>query len=103
MRLFDLFRSSPARSTANAAKERLQLLLAIERSGGAGPNFLPQLQKDILEVIKKYVEIDHDKVSVEIARGQTVSMREVNIELPAVTGDKNRVRAGGAVASTGPA
>ena len=51
MRLFDLFQPSPSRSTANAAKERLQLLLAIERSGGAGPNFLPQLQKDILEVI----------------------------------------------------
>ena len=84
MRLFDLFRSSPARSTANAAKERLQLLLAIERSGGAGPNFLPQLQKDILEVIKKYVEIDHDKVSIEVERGPLVSVLDINIELPAV-------------------
>ena len=88
MRLFDLFQPSPSRSTANAAKERLQLLLAIERSGGAGPNFLPQLQKDI----KKYVEIDHDKVSVEIERGQTVSMLEVNIELPTITGNMGRLR-----------
>jgi cell division topological specificity factor len=92
VRLFDLFQPSPSRSTANAAKERLQLLLAIERSGGAGPNFLPQLQKDILEVIKKYIEIDHDKVSVEIERGQTVSMLEVNIELPTITGNMGRLR-----------
>ena len=86
MRLFDLFRSSPARSTANAAKERLQLLLAIERSGGAGPNFLPQLQKDIMQVIKKYVEIDDDKVSIEVERGPEVSMLDINVELPAPRG-----------------
>ncbi len=105
MRLLDLFRPAAARSSrsADAAKERLQLLLALERSGGSGLSFLPQLQRDILEVIKKYIEIDSDKVSIEIERGQTVSTLEVNVELPAAVAEAKSLRARTAVASTGPA
>lgn len=101
MRLLDLFRPAAARSSrsADAAKERLQLLLALERSGGSGPSFLPQLQRDILEVIKRYIEIDSNKVTIELERGQTVSLLEVNVELPAgATEGKGGLRA---VASTG--
>lgn len=95
MRLLDLFRPAAAvRSrSADTARERLQLVLAVERSGGAGPSFLPQLQQDILEVIKKYVDIDNEKVSIELERGQDISMLEVNIELPAGATEK---RVGGA-------
>ena len=95
MRLLDLFRpaAAAARSrSADTARERLQLVLAVERSGG-GPSFLPQLQQDILEVIKRYVEIDNEKVSIELERGQDISMLEVNIELPAGATEK---RVGGA-------
>jgi cell division topological specificity factor len=83
VRLFNFFRPSPpsARS-ADTAKERLQVLLALERRSGSGPNFLPQLQDEILEVIKKYVEIDNDKVTVEVDRRPEVSMLGINIELP---------------------
>ena len=64
VRLLSLFRAAPPRS-ADTAKERLQVLLALERSStSAWPNFLPQLQNDIMQVIKKYVEIDDDKVSI---------------------------------------
>ena len=99
MKLFDWFlRPARPQASADAAKERLQLILAIERSskGGQGLGFLPQLQKDILEVIKKYVEIDSDKVSIEVERGETVSMLEVNVELPAGMEVKT-LRAGAAV------
>ena len=37
---------------------------------------------DGLEVIKKYIEIDPQKVKVDIERGQDMSVLEVNIELP---------------------
>jgi cell division topological specificity factor len=82
-RLFGFFRASSPR-TADTAKERLQVLLALERSGSAWPNFLPQLQEDVIKAIKKYVEIDHDKVSIEVERGPQVSVLDINIELPAV-------------------
>ena len=89
MRLLDLFRPAAARPrSADTARERLQLVLAVERSGGVGPSFLPQLQRDILEVIKKYVEIDDERVSIELERGQDISMLEVNVELPSRPQDK---------------
>jgi cell division topological specificity factor len=83
--LFGFFRASTPR-TADTAKERLQVLLALERSGSAWPNFLPQLQEDVIKAIKKYVEIDRDKVSIEVERGPHVSVLDINIELPATVG-----------------
>ena len=81
MRLLDLFlRSSPP--SAPAAKERLQILMAHERAGRKGPDFLPKLQRDLLRVIAKYIRIDEDKVSVQVEDAGGVSMLEVNIELP---------------------
>ena len=85
-KLLSMFRAAPPR-TADTAKERLQILLALERgSGSSWPNFLPQLQKDIMQVIKKYAEIDDDKVSIEVERGPEVSMLDINVELPAPRG-----------------
>lgn len=81
-RIFDWFRPSRP-NTANAARERLQMLLAIERRPGQGSDFLPKLQNELLEVIRKYVEIDQERVSVELERGIDISVLEVNIELPA--------------------
>lgn len=79
-----MFRAASPR-TADTAKERLQILLALERSSNnsSWPNFLPQLQKDIMQVVKKYVEIEDDKVSIEVERGPEVSMLDINVELPA--------------------
>ncbi len=81
MSILDIFwrRSKP---TAPAARERLQILLAHERSGTAQPDYLPQLHRDILEVIGRYIEIDQDKISVEFENEGSVSMLEVNVELP---------------------
>jgi septum formation topological specificity factor MinE len=37
-----------------------------------------------MQAIKKYVEIDNDKVSIEVERGPLVSVLDINIELPAM-------------------
>jgi cell division topological specificity factor len=81
MSILDLFwrRSKP---TAPAARERLQILLAHERAGTSQPDYLPQLHRDILAAIGKYIDIDQDKISVEFENSGTVSMLEVNVELP---------------------
>lgn len=70
-------------NTARMAKERLQILLAHERSGGgAGPDRLPLLQREILEVIKRHMQIDSDAVDIRMERGDELSRLEINIDLP---------------------
>ncbi|MCW5700627.1 MAG: cell division topological specificity factor MinE [Rhodospirillales bacterium] len=81
MKLLDFFRSRK-RPPADAAKERLQILLAHERAGTSQPEYLPKMHRDILKVICKYVEIDEEKLSVQFENIDSVSMLEVNIELP---------------------
>ena len=80
MNLLDLFRKR--QPSAPAARERLQILMAHERVGAKGPDFLPKLHKDLLRVCKKYMQISDDKVSVRVEELGNISMLEVNIELP---------------------
>ncbi len=83
MRLFDFFRlTRGSRTSAETARQRLQVLVALDRTGGDGPDFLPLLQRELLEVIRKYVDIDVDRVKVELDRGNDFSTLEVNVELP---------------------
>lgn len=82
MSIFNFLRPQK-RKSAEQAKDRLQILLAHERSGRWANDFLPALQKELLEVISKYVEIDDQRVAVRLEREQDISLLEVNIELPA--------------------
>ena len=82
MKLLDFFIGNRPRS-ADAAKDRLQLIVVRDRAAtGEGPDFLPMLQKDLIDVVRKYVDIADDKVNVDVDRRDNLSMLEVNIELP---------------------
>ncbi|MGD8587774.1 MAG: cell division topological specificity factor MinE [Chromatiales bacterium] len=81
MGLLDYFRSEK-KSSARVAKERLQILVAHERSERNKPSYLPQLQKDLLAVIRKYVAVDQDAISVNLERDDTQEILELNIVLP---------------------
>jgi cell division topological specificity factor len=82
VKLLDFFLGNRPRS-ADAARDRLQLIVVRDRAAtGEGPDFLPMLQKDLIEVVRKYVDIGDDKVSVDVDRRDNLSMLEVNIELP---------------------
>ncbi len=81
MRLLDYFRSS-RQSTAAIAKERLQILVAHERSERNKPDYLPMLQKELLEVIRKYVNVDQDAISVTMEQDENREILELNIILP---------------------
>jgi cell division topological specificity factor len=82
MNLFSFLRRSNTPSSAETAKERLQILLAHERQDRSGPDYLPLLQKDILELVKKYVQVASEKVEVKLQRGAEISTLEIDIELP---------------------
>lgn len=80
MGLFDYFHAN--RRSADVAKERLSILIARDQIQRNQPSFLPQLQDELLEVIKKYVDIDQDDVSVTLDREDDCEILELNIALP---------------------
>ena len=72
------------KTSANVAKERLQIILAHERVGGGNnsPDYLPALQKELLAVISKYVHINHEDIKVQFDRQDSLEVLEVKIEMP---------------------
>ncbi|MEH0166125.1 cell division topological specificity factor MinE [Paucibacter sp. JuS9] len=71
------------KNTASVAKERLQLILAHERNGrSASPDYLPQLQRELVAVISKYVSINPSDIKVHMERQDDLDVLEVKIELP---------------------
>ena len=72
------------KKTASVAKERLQIILAHERTGrgGSRPDYLPDLQRELIAVISKYVAISPDDIKVNLERQDNFDVLEVKIELP---------------------
>ncbi|MBV5301075.1 MAG: cell division topological specificity factor MinE [Methylococcaceae bacterium] len=81
MSLLDYFRSSKT-SSASLAKERLQILVAYERSSVNQPPYLPQLQQEILLVIQKYVNVNCDAMTIKLEQSDNQETLELNIVLP---------------------
>ncbi len=84
MSLLDFFRANKRAKPASAAaaRDRLQIVLAHERISRDGDDFLPRLEKEIMAVVARYVDIDGDKAIVKLDRGEDVSTLEIEIELP---------------------
>ncbi|MFX9061578.1 cell division topological specificity factor MinE [Ampullimonas aquatilis] len=71
------------KKTAFVAKERLQIILAHERSGRSTPaDYLPALQRELVEVISKYVQINPEDIRVNLERQDDLEVLEVKIEMP---------------------
>ena len=71
------------KKTAEIAKNRLSLLIAHERSGGSpAADFLPALQRELIEVISKYVSVNPDDIKVHLDKQDNMDVLEVNIVLP---------------------
>jgi cell division topological specificity factor len=71
-------------NSASVAKERLQIVLAHERVGRDAPDFLPLLQKDLMEVVGRYVETGPDMIKVNLGRQGGTSVLEINVEITAM-------------------
>jgi len=70
------------KTSASVAKDRLQLILINERGNGASPDYLPQLQKELVEVISRYVKINPEDIKVNLDRQDSLEILEVKIEMP---------------------
>jgi cell division topological specificity factor len=74
--------------TAKCAKERLQIIIAHERGERNQPDYLHDLQKDIVAVIAKYVDIKKEDVRIELEKQEGCSILELNVTLPKLLSSK---------------
>lgn len=63
MNIFERFFNK--KSSGSTAKNRLQLMLVSDRTN-CSPELMENIRKDIMDVLAKYVEIDTDKLEINI-------------------------------------
>ena len=80
MGMFDFLRVK--KNTASIAKDRLRIIIAQERSTLGGPDYLPLLRRELLEVIRKYVNVDVDAVKVDRVKDGEHDVLDISVSLP---------------------
>jgi len=80
MGLFDFLK--PKKNTASIAKDRLRIIIAQERTSHGGPDYLPLLRRELLEVIRKYVNVDVDAVKVDLIKEGEHDVLDISVALP---------------------
>ncbi|WP_434778432.1 cell division topological specificity factor MinE [Neisseria sp. Ec49-e6-T10] len=69
--------------SASLARERLQIIIAQERNQSQStPDYLPTLQRELMEVLSKYVQVSPEDIRVTHEKQDGVDVLEVNIVLP---------------------
>jgi len=88
MSIIDYFRSLQKRKSASVAKERLQIIVAHERNAlnSRTLDFLPLLQKELLDVVRKYIEVSDNQIRVNVEKNGSYEVLEVNIALADASG-----------------
>jgi cell division topological specificity factor len=79
MNFFNLFKRG---GSAPVARDRLQILLAHERTSPSSSDLLTVLRHEILAAVARHVDIDPAGISVQMTRRKKISTLEVEIEIP---------------------
>ena len=82
MSLLSFLFKNDQKSSANSARERLQIIIAHERNISSGPEFLPALHRELISVISKYVKINPEDVKISLDRKGNLEVLDVNVVLP---------------------
>jgi len=80
MSIFDFLK--PKKNTASVAKDRLRIIIAQERKSDGQPDYLPLLRRELLEVIRKYVNVDVDAVKVDVVKDGEHDVLDISVALP---------------------
>lgn len=81
MRFLEYFRRN-RKTSANTAKERLQIIVARERLTRNGPDYLPLMKEELLLVVRKYIQVEDGAVRVQLDKEGDCEVLELNIVLP---------------------
>lgn len=80
MGLFDFLKAK--KNTASIAKDRLRIIIAQERTSHGAPDYLPLLRRELLEVIRKYVNVDVEAVKVDVVKEGEHDVLDISVALP---------------------
>src|SRR3546814_15911872 len=80
MGMFDCLKAK--KNTASIAKDRLRIIIAQERTNRSAPDYLPLLQRELLEVIRKYVSVDVDAVKADAVKDGEHDVPAISVALP---------------------
>lgn len=89
MGLLNFFRKNKPASSAQIAKERLQIVISHERAARGSPEYLPRLKQDILEVIRRYHAITDEQVDLHVDKAGGREILELNVTLISETQTKS--------------
>lgn len=81
MGILDFLKRKPE-ATATVARERLRIIVAQERSTRGAPDYLPMMRNELLEVIKKYVQVDIEAININVERDSGQEILELSVTLP---------------------
>ena len=81
MGLFDFLRTKH-KNTASIARDRLRIIVAQERTARGMPDYLPMLRRELLEVIARYINVDHDAVKVDLVKEGEHDVLDISVSLP---------------------
>ena len=87
MRILDRLFGQRRPSSRDIAKERLQLVLAYDRIK-VSPELLDILKNELITVISKHVEIDHEGVEVTFSQGKRRNRLIADIPLLGARGQR---------------
>lgn len=94
MKFFKKFKKSEKEESKSTAKERLHLVLAQDRAN-ISADFLEMMKQEIIEVIKKYIDIDEKAIDVRLTNKEgedgTVGAPALYANIPIIT-IKNEAR-----------
>ncbi|MCM2131624.1 cell division topological specificity factor MinE [Larsenimonas rhizosphaerae] len=81
MKLLEFLKRERKKS-ASVAKERLQIIVAHQRGHRGQPDYMPMLEQELLEVIRRYVSVDQEAVNITLDSEDDCSILELNVTLP---------------------
>lgn len=62
------------------AKERLQVVLVYDRAK-IEPKLIEQIKEDLVNIVSKYLNFDHENIKVELSNEETKSILRIDIPL----------------------
>ncbi len=81
MRFLDFFRNN-RKTSASTAKDRLQIIVAQERTTRNGPDYLPMMKEELLLVVRKYIQVPDGAVKIKLDKEDDYEVLELNVVLP---------------------
>lgn len=82
MTFLDFFAKKQTANTASAAKNRLQIIIARERSTTSEYDFMPKLEQEIIAIIAKYINVPTDDIKISMEKSGDIEVLDVNVQFP---------------------